>query len=136
MYIVMALWLAFGVFLLFRNERVYAVRCDFIDKEDLRYFALPTYRSMLLNPRFWLLWTTAHWRAWIDRQHPREHVMACRSDLCSQGRKACPTPHACQLPEPELRDLPRWAPYLGGVIALIGAFAAYLYLAFGHAAGF
>jgi len=68
--------------------------------------------------------------------------MHCTGGSCRQGRRPCKTPKACglALPEPErepdLRDLPRWAPYLGGVIALIGAFATYLYLAFGHAAGF
>lgn len=35
-------------------------------------------------------------------------------------------------PDPERKDEPRWAPYMGGAIALIGAFAVYLYVAFGH----
>jgi hypothetical protein len=25
--------------------------------------------------------------------------MTCRSDLCSQGRKTCPTPQACEIAE-------------------------------------
>lgn len=28
---------------------------------------LPEYGAMMLNPRYWLLWTSMHWMAWINR---------------------------------------------------------------------
>jgi hypothetical protein len=63
-------------------------------------------------------------------------MAACTGGSCRQGRRRCKTPEACgiALPEPTKPKAtpPRWAPYLGGVIALIGAFAAYLYVVFGH----
>jgi hypothetical protein len=36
------------------------------------------------------------------------------------------------LPEPERKDPRCWAPYLGCVIAFVGAIAAYVYVVFGH----
>jgi hypothetical protein len=59
---------------------------------------------------------------------------SCTGGSCRQGRARCETPQACGLVirELESKSDPRWAPYLGGVIAAIGAFAAYVYVAFGH----
>lgn len=58
-----------AVFLL-RNHMVYRARIAFIHADDfpVSYHALPEYDAMLLNPKYWLLWTKAHWRAWLARQ--------------------------------------------------------------------
>jgi hypothetical protein len=63
-------------------------------------------------------------------------MAACTDGSCRQARRRCETPEACDiaLPEPTKPEAstPRWAPYLGGVIVAVGAFAAYVYVAFGH----
>jgi hypothetical protein len=62
--------IGFCFFMLYRNERVYQVRLAFIDAPDYPhgYQALPVYASMLENPRYWLLWTEADWRSWVNRR--------------------------------------------------------------------
>ena len=53
-----------------RNDAVFRVRMTFIDADDYPtgYHCLPSYRAMVFNPRYWLLWTTKQWREWIERQ--------------------------------------------------------------------
>lgn len=60
----------FAAFLAVRNQCVYNVRIAAIDVNDrLRtYEALPSYDAMLYHPKYWLLWTRAHWFAWLARR--------------------------------------------------------------------
>lgn len=68
-YFVVFIW-SIGVLVLVRNQAVYEVRIAFIwdDSHLDNYSNLPSYNDMLLHPRYWLLWTTAHWRAWLARR--------------------------------------------------------------------
>jgi hypothetical protein len=63
--------IALCLFMLYRNSRVLRVRLDFIDTPGLfpeAYMALPSYDAMLDHPKYWLLWSTEDWRAWVARQ--------------------------------------------------------------------
>lgn len=51
-----------------------------------------------------------------------KRVRACTSDACHQGRRSCPTPAACELPEPDPELRARfWWTYLTLLAALVGA---------------
>jgi hypothetical protein len=63
--------IALCLFLLYRNSRVFRVRIDFIDTPGLypeAYKALPPYAAMVDHPKYWRLWSTEDWRAWVARQ--------------------------------------------------------------------
>lgn len=59
-----------GLFLLARNWFVFRVRSEFIDQPPhlQAYLSLPSYDGMMLNPRYWLLWTKAQWDKWLETQ--------------------------------------------------------------------
>lgn len=72
---------------------------------------------------------------------PNSAFPACRNGLCGQGRRICPTPQACQVPEPEdtcpawlawlLRLAGRvtvrqfWIGYSAGIVSGVVGFAVY-----------
>ena len=61
----------------------------------------------------------------------------CRSKLCNEGRRLCPTPQACQVPEPDQaprRCLPHSTErthrvILGGVVLLLAVLGVVTLLA-------
>jgi hypothetical protein len=72
------IWLCLGVVaacivMLIRNEFVFKARIailnrsNWINRGHEPFDRLPEYDDMLKSPKYWLLWTTAHWEAWLDR---------------------------------------------------------------------
>lgn len=62
------LWMAL---LLVRNFVTHKIRIHVIDSGYdwvKRYDKLPSYETMLFNPKYWGLWTTRKWDSWIDKQ--------------------------------------------------------------------
>lgn len=58
-------------YFLVRNKFVHDVRIAFINDHALfprAYYLLPDYDQMLHGAKFQLLWTKAHWMAWVERQ--------------------------------------------------------------------
>lgn len=56
---------AYGIFVMIRNVLVFRWRTKLLDGtlEGTRlYLRLPSYHSMLHNPRYWRMWTCAAWR--------------------------------------------------------------------------
>lgn len=53
----------------------------------------------------------------LHRVHPASR-MACTAEQCSQGRKACPTPQACEVP-PTLTNEPATPLEIIGFIGLV-----------------
>lgn len=56
----------------------------------------------------------------------RTTIPACLCDACECGRKPCPCPSACQLPEPKGSILARWP---DGLVVVAGVLAGIAYLA-------
>lgn len=68
-------WAIVTGFFLIRNRYVFKAGMDILEDKDKtlpnrldRYLSLPRYEDMLFNPKYWLLWTTDHWKAWLNRQ--------------------------------------------------------------------
>lgn len=63
----------FCIFMLIRNQRVYAIRTYLLSEEDLwrkgYYSTLPDYESMLQNPKYWGLWTVKQWKRWAEERN-------------------------------------------------------------------
>jgi len=73
--VVALLGVGFSMFMLARNQHVYAVRWAILHDETQTveqrvrmHDALPSYDNMLHNPKYYLLWTTQHWLAWVQRK--------------------------------------------------------------------
>jgi hypothetical protein len=69
------IWAIVTGFFLIRNRYVFKAGMDILEDKDetlpnklARYLSLPRYEDMLFNPKYWLLWTTDHWKAWLNRQ--------------------------------------------------------------------
>lgn len=63
--------MAWLVFDLFRRDAVFKVRFALKRDKDLYarvYVYLPEWESMIVNPRYWHLWTVKQWVRWADRQ--------------------------------------------------------------------
>lgn len=60
----------FGVFVLYmlRNQTTWTVRTTIMQRDWTMYLQLPSYAVMFFHPKYWLLWTTAHWMAWMRRR--------------------------------------------------------------------
>ena len=69
-FIVCDITLALCIFVMIRNQYVYSTRIEFIYGSDWErnLASLPSRASMVLTPKYWLLWTEKHWRAWAARQ--------------------------------------------------------------------
>lgn len=57
-----------SVFVSIRNYCVFTTLEWFAKHESDRHDTLPSYHTMLFNPKFILLWTPQHWLAWLNRQ--------------------------------------------------------------------
>lgn len=55
----------------------------------------------------------------------REDYQACKSGPCRQGRRICPFPEACQLPEPKYSGL-RDAVWIVVIVTLMALAAAFV----------
>jgi hypothetical protein len=62
------IFLGFIAVLLLRNEITYRVRGKLLNKNLELYQKLPEYDAMVISPKYYFLWTTAHWIAWINRR--------------------------------------------------------------------
>jgi hypothetical protein len=63
--------------------------------------------------------------SWLTSQNEARKVRtafaACRSDACRQGDRPCPTPDACELPEPSRFDSDgRELLWFAGAMMLVG----------------
>jgi hypothetical protein len=74
------LWLSLSLatlsaFILVRNGFVHGVRRHFIYEVEPfpeAYDRLPDYDAMMVNPKYWLLWTANHWKTWLARNSQQE----------------------------------------------------------------
>ena len=61
------LWLILLAFLLIRNSNTLRVRLIVINSKDYQYLyrKFPSYYSMVINPKYWNIWTIEQWEKCI-----------------------------------------------------------------------
>ena len=57
----------YSILCLIRNQLVFNFRTSLIGLHWDLLHSLPSYESMVANPKYWLLWTNGQWTEWAKR---------------------------------------------------------------------